>query len=111
MSEMKKVSVKKVKLSDLAVGEAIDGTFTGFQQGEAYKTLDEKTGELVEKTLTQAHFLDAAGERIVAIADKGFVGAINDAMIKEGAWIKAVKLEKQKLSKGRTMNAYDIYTR
>lgn len=102
---LKKVTVKKIKLSELAPGAHIEGTFKGFELGEPFL----KNGE--ERRMLFANIIDDSGERIVASADKGFQGALKDAGIHEGNWFRAVKLEKQSISGGRTMNAYDVYTK
>ena len=110
-NDFKKVSVKKINLAAEKVGFTLEGKYLGFTQSAPFKALDDRTGEIVEKTMTNLVIEDAHGERISVIADKGLQGAIGDAMIKEGAWIKAVKLDKAKLSGGRTMNQYDLFVR
>jgi len=105
MENLKKVTVKKIKLSELKEGAAIEGVFKGFHLGDPFI----KNGE--ERRMLFATVLDDAGERIVAAADKGFQGALTDAGITDGNWFKAVKLPKSNISGGRTMNVYDVYTR
>lgn len=110
-NEFKKVSVTKINLSTQKVGFTLEGKFLGFTESAPFQDIDAKTGEIVQKTMRSILLEDATGNRLAAIADKGLQSAITDAMISEGAWIKAVKLEKAQLSKGRTMNQYDVFVR
>lgn len=105
MSTLKKVTVKKLNLSQLEVGSAIEGTFQGFFHGDTFV----KNGE--ERRMLFATVIDEAGDRVVATANIGFQSALKDAGISEGNWFRAVKLPKENISGGRTMNAYDVYTR
>lgn len=103
----KKVSVKQVKLSDMPEGFTFEGNFKGFVKGDVFRTVDNK-GEIVEKALQFAIF-EKDNEKHAFVADKGFVDAISMGQIKEGTNLQFVKLKKEKISKGREMNRYDIY--
>lgn len=106
-SNRKKVSLKQVKLSDQPVGFTFEGKYKGLIAGEVFRSIDAK-GEIVEKRLQFAIF-EKGGERHAFVADKGFIDAITMAEIKEGTEFQFVKLGKEKISKGREMNRYDIY--
>ena len=106
---LKKESVKKINLAQEPVGYVLEGRFKGFVTSEPFKILNEKTGEITEKSLKSIIMEDDKGERFAAIADKGLQSAIQDSMVTEGTWIKAVKLEKASIGRGRTMNQYDLY--
>jgi len=106
----KKISVKTVKTSDLPTGTEFSGKFLGFTQGQEFKQIDEKTGEIVTKSLRFMVMEDLnSGERLSYVADKGLQDSISTAMVKEGQKIAVIKLDKVKLPKGRTMNQYDIF--
>ncbi len=106
--DLKKVSVKKINLAAQPVGFTFEGKLVGFAH-RPYTQLDEKKGELIEKTMTSIIMEDEKGERFAAIADKGLQTALDDSLIKEGMYFRAVKLDKAQLSRGRTMNQYDIF--
>lgn len=106
--ELKKVSSQQIKLSDMPVGFEVSGKLVGFTDKQI-SVVNEKTQELEEKTLTFAHLTDEMDNKIKVVVDRGFTTALEDAGIHEGDFFKAVKLEKVKLAKGRTMNQYDIY--
>jgi hypothetical protein len=104
----RKISVRQVKLSDMDVGFSFKGKYCGTVVGKPFKVINEKTGEITEKTISSVIF-ETNGERTAYVADQGLLGALNDSMVKEGDHLEVVKLEKVKLTKGRTMNAYDIF--
>lgn len=105
----KKLTTRKLDVTKEDAGFSWRGKWVGFAEGAPFNDVDSKTGELVTKTLTMAILEDDKGERLSVIADKGLQGAINEAMLSVGREYEFVKLEKVKLSKGRTMNQYDIY--
>lgn len=105
----KKISVRSVKLSDMEVGFTFSGKYIGISQGQPFNTVDNKTGEVITKTIPSIIMEDAEGNRTAYLADTGLRQAFNDAMVKENQTVEVVKLEKTKLSKGRTMNQYDIF--
>jgi len=106
----RKVSVRQVKLSEQEEGFTFSGIFKGFTAGTTFTQIDPKTGEVNEKQLKSMVLEDKeTKERTAFLADRGLEGAIQDSMVKEGDWIEIVKLEKVNLSKGRTMNQYDVY--
>ena len=105
-----KISVKTVKTSDLPVGASFSGKFMGFSEGQPFNQIDEKTGEIVTKSLRFMVMEDLnTGERLSYVADKGLQDSISTAMVTNGQKIEIIKLEKVKLPKGRTMNQYDIF--
>lgn len=104
----RKISVKSVKLSDQPEGFTFAGKFIGTVQGQPFTTIDVK-GEITEKVLTSVILENEKQERIAYLADKGLVGGITEAMVKEGDTIEIVKLKKVNIGKGRTMNQYDIF--
>ena len=106
----KKISVKTVKLSDMEKGFTFSGKFMGFSEGQPFQQIDEKTGEIVTKSLKFLVLEDLhTGERISYVADKGLQDGITAAMVTQGQKIEVIKLDKVKLPKGRTMNQYDIF--
>lgn len=106
----KKISVKTVKLSDQPTGFTFGGRYKGEIIGKPFSVVNEKTGEIEQRTMTQMVFEDpTTNERTSYVADAGLRNAIEQAMVKEGALIECVKLEKVKLTKGRTMNQYDLF--
>jgi hypothetical protein len=109
MSQKKKLTVKKIDLANEKTGYAFSGKFIGTVLSAPFKQVDQVTGEIVEKQLTQAIFEDEKAERFSVIQDAGLRSAMGDAMVKEGDKIEVVKLEKSKLKGGRTMNNYDIF--
>lgn len=106
---MRKVTVRKINLTEQEPGFAFEGKFLGLATGAPFQAVDPKTNEVYDKSLTSAIFEDDAGERFSVIQDAGLRSAMSDAMIKEGDLIRVVKLPKAQLSRGRTMNQYDIY--
>jgi len=110
MANLKKVSVKQIKLSDLEEGAEFAGTLKGFST-KPITVLDEKSGEVMEKELQFVDIADDDGNNVRLVSDVGFRNALEDGHIGIGDWFKGVKLAKIKLPKGRTMNQYDIYTR
>lgn len=106
----KKISVKTVKTSDLPTGSSFSGKFVGFTEGQPFQQIDDRTGEIVTKTLRFMVMEDLnTGERMSYVADKGLQDCISTAMVTPGQKIEVIKLEKVKLPKGRTMNQYDIF--
>lgn len=105
----KKLNAVTVKLSDKEPGYEFKGKFLGFSDGQPFNQIDEKTGEIITKSLKLATF-ENNGERVAYIADKGLQDALTSSMVKEGQEIEVVKLDKVKLPKGRTMNQYDVYS-
>lgn len=106
----KKISTRQVKLSEQEEGFTFQGKFIGIVEGQPYKVIDEKTGEVEYKTLKNAVFEDVdTGDRIAYLADRGLEGALTESMAKAGDLLEIVKLPKVKLTKGRTMNQYDVY--
>ena len=106
----RKISVKNVKLSDQDVGFTFSGTYRGTVLGSPFQSVDKTTGELLTKQLKSVIMEDEAGNRLAYLADTGLTNALTEALVKEGQRIEIVKLEKQKLTKGRTMNQYDIFS-
>lgn len=105
---LKKISVKKVELAKEPVGFELQGRFKGFTKSEPFKNVNQQTGEITEKTLTNAIF-EKGDERLSVIADAGLQSALRDSMVKEGDEILIRKLPKAALKGGRTMNQYDIF--
>ncbi len=106
----KKISVTQIKLSDQEVGFTFQGKFKGIVMGQPFSKVDQKTGEVVTANLRLVVMEDENGERIAYVADAGLIGGLEAAMVKEGDKIEVEKLEKVKLTKGRTMNQYDIFS-
>lgn len=105
----KKISTRKVDLANQKPGFTWQGRYMGLVDGTPFQDIDKKTGEVITKTLKTAIFEDAKAERTAMIADKGLQSALTEAMVSEGQWIEVVKLEKQQISKGRSMNQYDVF--
>lgn len=105
----KKISVKSVRLSDMEPGFTFNGKYVGQVLGSPFQAVDQKTGEVVTKQIPSIVMEGPNGERTAYLADTGLRQAFTDAMVKEGQEIEVVKLEKVKLTKGRTMNSYDIF--
>lgn len=70
--------------------------------------VDKKTGE--ESELTRLFLQKDNGDKIIVFEDGGMRNALANAMVKEGDYVKIVKLEKSSLGGGRTVNNYDIFT-
>lgn len=100
----KKISTEIVKLSDLEVGEEIEGTFLG---NTDRPWLDRQTGE--EKTITQALFEKADGSRFMAFLDAGAKNALSSSGVTKGDYIVLQKLEMKDLGGGRRVNQYDVF--
>lgn len=105
----KKLTVAKVDLANQEPGFSIRGMYVGQVIGAPFKDVDKKTGEIVEKSLTFAVFQGTNGDRFKVIADAGLKSALLDAMVKEKDLVEVVKLKKESIGKGRTMNQYDIF--
>lgn len=105
----KKISVKTLKLSEQPVGFKFQGVYKGQVLGQPFGRLDNKTGEIVQVQLTSV-IMEEGGQRVAYLADAGLKTALVDAMVVEGQYIEVVKLEKAQLTKGRTMNQYDIFS-
>lgn len=110
VARKKKLTAKKINLAKADEGFSLAGKYVGMTQGAPFNDVDQKTGEIIQKTLTFATFENTEGERLNVIADKGLQSALTEAMVKEGDRIELVKLAKTQLSKGRSMNQYDIYS-
>lgn len=108
--KLKKLSASKIDLAKQPTGFEFDGKFIGFTEGDLFKQVDQKTGEVVEKRLTFATFQTLNGvDRVQVIADKGLQSSLKEVMVKEGMAIRIKKLDKEALKGGRTMNRYDIF--
>lgn len=105
----KKISVTQVKLSDQPEGFTFGGKFVGMTEGKPFFVQDDR-GELKESRLTHFVFEDDKGERTAFVGDKGLVNGFETALVKEGDLLEIVKLPKTKLTRGRTMNQYDIFS-
>lgn len=104
-----KLTTRKLDVTKASPGFTWKGKWVGLVEGAPFKDVDKKTGEVVEKALMHAIFEDDKGERLSVIADKGLQGAISEAMLSVGREYEFVKLEKAQISKGRSINQYDIY--
>lgn len=104
----RKISVTTIKLSDQPTGYTFGGIYKGIVLGANFQQVDSKTGEVVTKQMRHVVF-ENNGNRTAFVADTGLVQTLETAMVKEGDSLEIVKLEKVKLSKGRTMNQYDIF--
>lgn len=69
--------------------------------------LDKNTGE--ESELTRLYFQKDNGDKFIIFEDGGLRNSLANAMVKEGDYVKIVKLEKASMSGGRTVNQYDIF--
>lgn len=105
----KKLTVAKVDLANQEPGFSIKGMYVGQVVGAPFKDVDKKTGEVIEKSLTFAVFSNKDGDRFKVIADAGLKSSLLDAMVKEKDLVEIVKLKKESIGKGRTMNQYDIF--
>lgn len=108
--ERKKLTVKRIDLAQQKTGFTFSGKFIGTVLSNPFKHVDQETGEITERQLTQAVFEDDKAERFSVIQDAGLKSALADAMVKEGMKVEVVKLEKAKLKGGRTMNQYDVFS-
>jgi len=104
------ISTKNIQLSKKEPGFSFSGKYTGTVQGAPFTEVDQKTGEVIEKRMTFCVFECPNLGRFKVNQDKGLLSAITDAMVVEGDWIEVVKLDKVSLSKGRTMNQYDVFS-
>lgn len=105
----KKLTVTSIEMAKQPAGFTFKGKFLGRTQSQPFQELNEKTGEIVTKTLTFAIFEDDKGDRFKVIQDAGLKSSLDDAMVKEGQAIEVVKLEKKSLKGARSMNQYDIF--
>lgn len=105
----KKISVRNVKLSDMPTNFTFRGIYRGTVLGAPFSKVDPKTFEVVTKQLQSVVMEDLEGNRTAYLADMGLTQSLNNAMVQDGSIIEVVKLEKANLSKGRTMNQYDIF--
>lgn len=99
--EFKKASTPILKLK---VGDEIEGKLIGRTTAP---TVDKKTGE--ESELTRLFFEKDNGEKFIIFEDGGLRNGLANAMVKEGDYLKIIKLEKSDIGQGRTVNNYDIY--
>jgi hypothetical protein len=65
-------------------------------------------GEVVDKFLSIL-LMEKEGQRRAYLADKGLLSQMELASIKPGMDFEAKKGEKRKITKGRTMNSWEIY--
>lgn len=89
----------------MKVGDSVEGTI--LQKTKSIR-IDQKTGE--ESELTRLFLQKENGEKIIVFEDGGMRNALANAMVKEGDFVKIVKLEKSDIGSGRTVNNYDIFT-
>ena len=106
----KKISVNRIKLSEQTEGFTFQGIFRGVVLSAPFSDIDKKTGEVITKQLSSVVFENADGERVAYLADKGLLDNLSTAQVQEGHMIEVVKMPKVLISKGRTMNQYDIYS-
>ena len=104
-----KISVKTVKLSGEHPGFTFRGIYRGIVLGTPFNKVDPKTFEVMTSQLINVVMEDLEGDRTAYLADKGLTEGLNNAMVQEGHLIEVVKLPKANISKGRTMNQYDIF--
>lgn len=100
---MKKKNARQVKTSNEPTGFFFEGKYIGMVE---QPFIDKDTGET--KTLHNLIVEDANGDRLKILADAGLRTSLADAMVKTGEYFRAVKQEKIKIGKGRTMNQWDI---
>lgn len=109
-AQWKKLTARKIDIAKQEEGFEFNGLYKGLVLGAPFNDVDKKTGEVIERRLTQAIFEDEKGERFFMLADKGLQAALTESMVKEGQHILVKKLPKAAISKGRTMNQYDVFT-
>lgn len=102
---LRKVSVEIVKLSKKETGEFVEGTYTGRSTGPY---IDKTTGE--ETELVRLQFTRDDGSKFIIFEDGGLRNAMANAMVKEGDWIRIVKMDQVEIGNGRRSNQYDIFT-
>lgn len=105
---LKKLTAAKIDLAAQKTGFEFEGKFIGFSESKPFKQVND-TGEIIEKTLTNAIFEQDDGERLTVIADAGLKSAMSDSLVAVGMKILVAKKEKAKLKGGRSMNQYDIF--
>ncbi len=109
----KKLTAKKIKLSDQEVGFefAEKSVFLKFSE-RSFEAPDEDTGEIVTKKIPLFLFASQKdpNDRLLVTGDKGLIQALEEAGINEGDEVDhIVKLEQVKLSGNRKMNQYDVF--
>lgn len=101
--ELKKVSVEEINLSKQKAGFVLEGKLVGAKE----KTFTDEEGE--EKKFHTMFVENSNGDRIKFLADSGLRTGLEDAMIVEGDWFRAIKGEKRDIGRGRTQNTWEIY--
>lgn len=104
---LKKVSATQIRLAEKPVGFKLKGKFISLVEREREEVVEG--GEIKLKKLYTMVIEDEAGNRTKFLADAGLRTAFEDAAVVQGDYFEAVKGEKVTLSKGRTMNSWDIF--
>jgi hypothetical protein len=100
--EFKKVNVEIIKMEE---GDEVEGTLVGRTTSP---WTDKQDGEV--KELTRVHFTRDDGTKFIIFEDGGLRGALTNAMVKDGDYVKILKLAKTSIGQGRTVNQYDIFS-
>jgi hypothetical protein len=104
--EFERVDVQILKVDkpgDYFVGIYVE------QSKRPWKQINKKTGEVIEKEITQLHFTDTKGANpFIVFADAGLQNAMMTTNIKKGDIVKAIKGEKLALESGQSVNQWAI---
>jgi len=104
----KKLTVTDIRVQDQKTGFEFQGKYVGVVMGSPFKSVDDKTGEVIEKSIAFVIMEKDNGERYKLSRDKGLESALADGIVKENDKIRVVKLDKIKLKRG-SMNQYDVF--